>query len=375
MNKSDLYFLQSTLIMERLFGEDPLLKRAQEGGDGGVFATIKNEVSKLIDLNKDHPVESILGFIGPGLLFMFGFKKFAAAFALAEALGFSWEHFFTSIRAKIEPLLTDMHNGKERDTSDIKAIVQDAGEEAFSGEIDVDKLQEATEKYSSLNNMLFIMKVADRYKQDPALMRLLGPLLKGPTGGRFRKGILGFIVRVVFWLVSAVAIAAGFKLVGKGVAHILGIKDKKDGDAAKPEASSGDGKDVAISDKDTHPEDKDLKLKLNHNANQDLFTTTYNDDKHIWTLQIPMSQLHGQLITWAQQLYPQLTDEGAFDTSSAFNRTIRMFKERNSGGSGQLGVIGVPAEFKSIKGIIDSFAADVASHMTNSTNAGNLRYA
>lgn len=381
MNKSDLQFLQSTLIMERLFGNSLLRKNAQEGEeDGGAFAKIKNEVLHAIDFNKDHPVESILAFIGPGLLAILGFKKIAAAVALSEALGFNWTHFFTSIREKLEPLLTGMHEeGKPGSSAEVHSIVQGAGEEAFQGQVDVDKLEKAVETYSSLNNMLYIQKVAQRYKKDPSIMQGIEKLLSGVGGNRMRKGMLGFIVRVVAWLVTAVVIAAGFKLVGNGVSKLLGInKDKKEeenSDAPKTDStdSTDAGKDKTISD--THPSDKNLKLTLNHNADPELFTTTYNDDKHVWILNsISIANIHSVLIKWAQTLYPQLSDERAFDASSSFNRTLRMFTDRNKA-AGQLEVVGVPQPFKSIKEIVDSFAADVASHMANSTDSTGLTYA
>jgi len=370
MNKADLKFLQSTLIMERFLGGDPFYKLAQDN-TGGAFGKVQSEVSQLLAKSKEHPVESILAFIGPGLLWILGFKKISAAFALAEALGFNWEHFFESIKEKLKPLLTDMHEGKHRDSSEVQTIVQQSGEEAFSGQGDPKALQDAVETYGSLNNMLFIQKLADRYKQDPAVTKMLQTMLGSVGGNTIRKGMLGFIVRLVGWLITAVVIAAGFKIIGKGVSHILGIKKDTPEDSETPSDSGSDTKSVATPKPAPPPEDLNIKLYRNPNASPELFTTTFNDKDHIWLLHMNIADIRKNLIKWAQDLYPQLTDESAFDASDAFAQTLRAFTDRNKD-TGQIDILAVPAKYHSINEIVLSFAYDVATHMKKTSDSRNV---
>jgi len=368
MNKADLQFLHSNLIMERFLSEDPFRKVAQEK-DGGFFGKIQKDVGQLLANSKEHPIESILGFIGPGFAWMFGFKKIALAMTLAEALGFNFEHFYASIREKLKPLLEGMEKGEPADSSQVQSIVQESGEEAMTGQPDVGKLQDVVmESDASLNNMLFMHKIAQRYKKDPALMSAIEKLISTGTGNKFRRGMLGFLIRVFSWLITAVVVAAGFKLIGKGASHILGT------DKAKQEEGSTTSTDSASisEEKDTGPTSQ-VKLFLNPNASPELSTTTFNDESHVWLLHMNINQLHDQLIKWAQELYPQLTDKSAFDASSKFNNIMQMFKTRNKDVAGMeiLAVPGGSNGFHSIREIVLSFAADVAAH----TNNSNLRHA
>lgn len=368
MNKSDLQFLHSNLIMERFLGEDPLNKFAQES-DGGVFSTIQREVSKLLAEGKEHPVTSILEFIGPGLLFMFGFKKISVAMALAEALGFNFSHFYASIKAKLKPILEAMASGEHKDSSEVESIVQESAEEAMQEQPDADKLQDIVMKSdASLNNMFFIYKVAQSYRKDPAVMQAIQKILTTGTGNKMRRGILGFVIRVFSWLITAVVIAAGFKIAGMGVSKILGIKKNKQEDTTTSDSNS-DEKDMSAKD-----EISQVKLHLNPNASPEFSTTAYNDKNHVWLLTMNIKDIHNNLIKWAQELYPQLTDKSAFDASSKFNNTLRMFATRNKD-VGSMDIVAVPEEFHSIKEIVSSFAADVALHIANSTEGSGSRYA
>jgi len=346
MRSSNLKFIRDTKEMRQLFYEPSLHKTAQEQTD--VMARIEEAAKGIYD--KDHPVESILAFIGPGLLWNLGFPWVAVIYEIAAALGFDWSHFFTSIKDKIKPILEHMVETKSGDTSHVSSVVQSAAAEAFSDHINPDKVEEVVNKYGTLDNMLYLKKFAQKYAADQGLKDIIVKFFTSIGGNRMRKGILGFIVRLFSWMLSAVLISLGFALVGGLASKIIGTKDKKE----KTEKSD---KAVAVSETEHLPT---TELKLNHQASPELFTTTFNDDKHSWLLQHNINQLHDLLIKWAQELYPQLQDKNAFDTTSSFQHTFQMFKDHNK--NAEMDLIVVPPPFTSIKSIVDSFANDVAVH-------------
>ncbi len=357
MHKADLQFLHSNLIMERFLSEDPFCKVAQEN-DGGFFSKVQSDVTKLLANSKEHPIESILSFIGPGFAWMFGFKKIALAMTLAEALGFDVDHFYASIREKLKPLLEGMEAGTPADSSAVDSIVQASGEEAMSGQPNIDKLQDVVMKAdASLNNMLFLYKMAKR-TDDPRFMKWIKK--DASILDKYRKGILGFIVSIFGWLITAVVFAAGFKLLGKGVAHLLGT-DKSKQENGNTETTSS-----------LQDDNSQVKLYLNPSASPELSTTTPNNDEHVWLLNANINHLHDQLIQWAQELYPQLTDKNAFDASSDFHKTLQLFKDRNKG-SADIDIIAVPTAFHSIREIVLSFVPDVAKHITDNSNVSPIQ--
>lgn len=345
MNKIDLQFIRDTQLMERL-ARDPMHKSAQEGS---VSSLITSEVQKIYD--PKNPVSSILAFIGPGLLWMTGFKWLAVIYEVADAFGFNWTQFFTDIKNKLEPLLTGLVNGEGKSAADVNTIVQEAAASADSDNIDAAKIQDVAEKYApaSVNDMLFIKKLALTAIALPSVYEAIKLFLGTIVGKRLRRGVTGFIVKSVAWVIAAIIIAAGFKLVGSTAAKALNIgQDKKP--AVNPYAN------------------ETFTLAVNPNADQHLFTNNYNDDSHVWLINLNISHLPDTLVQWAQQIYPQLDDINLIRSSPKFQDTVQAFRDRNKGAD-NLEILAVPEPFRSIKDIVDSFAADVAAKMQTTNKA------
>lgn len=364
MRKSELQFIKDTMEMGRLFYEPSLHKTAQDGVSG-VLGSIKEHVAS--QYNKDAPVESILSLLGPGILWVLGFRWIAVIFELAQALGFNWTQFFSSIKEKLRPFVTGLSQGQQGDASTIDSAVASSANEAFGETLDVGKLEDVVKKYTSINNMLFIKKMAIRYQADSNFMHNIEKWMNGALGRRMRKGVLGFIVRLMSWVIAAVLISAGFAVAGGVAAHILGVKKQPNDESSSSSATpASDSKSDSPSQPKT--DTSHVKLVLNEKADSNLFTTTFNDSSHVWLLNMGINDLKPKLIDWAQQLYPQLTEEAAFESSSQFNHVLQMFRDRNKNAD-QLEIMAVPQPFKSIKEIVDSFAADVAAHSSNSNHS------
>lgn len=357
MNKSDYYLLKLHRDMSIVLYDASMHKTAQSNLSD-ITSKLGDHFKSLYDEN--NPVESILSFMAPGMLWLFGFKWIAVLFELAQAFGFDWVHFFSSIKEKIKPFLTSLVETKKGDANHIHDIVASAAQESVSETLDPDKLIDAVKKSEgSLADMLLIKKMAQRSDLKDQIERLLA---KG-TSNRMRKGILGFIIRLVSWIITAILISLGFALAGGLVSTIIG------GGAAKKEEHSSDeptqetksDNAINISAPADSKTQTSVKLVLNNSAPQELFTESFNDTNHVWIMHININQIKDHLIKWAQQLYPQLTNLNAFNNSSSFNRTLEMFKNRNK--NNNVDLLAVPSPFTSIKDIVDSFALDVAEHM------------
>lgn len=360
---NNLHFIKETAVFRRVFFEPSMHKTAQDG-IGSVITTIKEDIQNKIENGKSHPIQAVLSFLVPGMLYMFGFKWIAVVYELVAALGFDWDHFFSSLREKLSALFSSSDSNQASDAptiptnvseADITAIVSQCAQEAFGGQVKPEAVAEVVDKYGSLEDMLFIKKLAQKSK-DPLIMQKIEQLLSSSTGGKMRKGVLGFIIRLLSWLVSAALIAAGFAIGGSVVSALIGTHKKPGETATDPAKPAPEAKSLA--------DEKGVKLLLNPEASADLSTETFNDAEHQWMLNQNINGIKEQLISWAQELYPQLKDPAAFDASPKFTDTLRMFQERNKNPA--IDVVVVPPPFTSPKSIVDRFAADVAAHSKES---------
>lgn len=346
--RADLHFIYETKAMGKLFHEPSMKKNAQDVGQG-----LLDKVKNFVHIDSEHPIESVVSFLTPGLLWMLGFRWLTVLYTVAEALGFDWNHFWDSIGDKIRAILQDTDKtNKSVDGAKVQAAVQSSMNESMRDEIKPEKilaLQTQQMQSSSMNNLLFIKKMAYRFSREETTT--LEKLLRAGLGNRMRRGVSGFFIRVISWLITAVLIAAGFKLVGQVASHLLGTDKKED-------TKEQTGAQPAQMPSDTAK----VKLSLNPELDPKLNEEHPNDFGHVWILNMKLDNLKSTLIQWAKMIYPQLTDDNAFENSSQFMNTIEMFHNRNP--KQEINIIAVPRPFTSVKDIIDSFAADVAMHMT-----------
>lgn len=358
MRKSDLQFVHSTLFMKQLLVEPSMNKTAQSFFSG-IYSDIKNKITGL------KSAEEVLAFLTPGAFWTLGFRKLAIIYMVAEAFGFDFAHFFGSLRIGLKSFVEGLFKGEQGNTDIINDIVEKSASESFTNNIDPEKakviMDEPIEKFESINDILMTQKIVlgfgKRTDNDAFLYRKFKELAESATGTKYRKGLLSIIVKVFSWILSVIFYSLGFTIIGSVASKILGAHKNKD----QSKEDIRDGTETTTTN--TLNTKKNVVLHLNPNADPHLSTTTYNDNNHVWLLNMNVNNIRDMLIKWAQELYQQLTDKSAFEKSESFNRTLKMFQDRNKT-STQLEIMAVPQPFTSIKQIVDSFAADVAAHMS-----------
>ncbi len=357
--KQTLYLLRERQIMAELFAdENSLVKNAQGFSEGDLLSKVKS----FAKYDPNNPVESILAFLGPGILWMLGFRWFSSLYTLAEALGFNWEHIFVSIKEALRPLLHDVVSSKSLgDTSKVQEAVRAGLQSGTQETVDPAKLPELINQVSSAStNNLFLMKKLGQTYTDKT-HSLLQSLLHKATGNRLRNGLTGFFVRVITWLILAVLIAVGFNVVGHTVASLLGT-NKPSSAPSEPGAAQ-----QTSTTEPTLADSKHIALPINPDL-PSIYTVKHeNSRENVWLLPVNVHNLRDTFIHWGQDVYPQLKDNSAFGASSAFQNTLQLFQDRNQAAQ-NLKFVAVPPPFTSMKDIVDSFAADVAAHGSQERN-------
>lgn len=302
------------------------LNKSAQGVLSGLVSGVSEYVKGLYD--PERPVESVLAFIAPGVLFRF-FPWLAVLYEVAEALGVDWKNVFTSIKDALKDLLDNAHTTKSNvELGKIENIVDSAFSQHQDGPVNKDKMDQLAQKYGN---------------------QYFNGFHKTAFG--VKSKLIRVFVRTFSWLIKTVLISLGFA-VGGGILSSVMPKDKENILGNKEEKSI----DTSLPDK--------VKVKLNPAPINPLYLKQHpNNYRNIWVEKLSVDHIEDVLISWAIDMYPQLqSNKETFFDSPVFNKVVRMFKERNKGVE-HLNVMAVPEPFERIVDIVNTFAADVAARI------------
>ncbi|SRR5258708_6393392 len=325
--QSSLEYLADTLTIEALTKNDSITSFAQEGNIvGSVAQGVKDYVSSQFD--KDKPISSITAFLGSGLLWSMGFKWMSVLYTVAEALGFDWKNFWSSVGSNVAGFVKNILSSNQKPSEDqlssyVNSTVQDSFNNSFTGEIDKDRLLDIAKRRKlsqEIRNALEIRALAIKIKNNPRLIKHAGIL------NLFRGKLATFFIRTISWLVKTALISLGFVSAAGAISTLLG---KKPG---------------------TLEETTDLqtstKLQISPNIPQEMFTVHPNNMSNVWIEKAEVEDIENLLKSWIISVYPQLQDKlSDLENSSSFQSVVNKFRDRNRLAAG-LDMISVPRPYQ-----------------------------
>lgn len=323
-------YLAATLYINKLYQEQqPKIALAQSGGFiDNVLSGIKEYISNKYKPEK--PFASIIGFLGPGLLFRLGFPWLALAYEVADALGFDWIGFWDSIKNSVIEIIKASWSAKEKPSQEemhqkITAATDQALDQNISDKIDEEKLNELAKKSQGVsmptstgsNNIFYLIKQAG----------LLGSAVRS-------RGILSRIFRkIIPWTITTALVSLGFAVGGGAVRGAVGIKNTPTED----DSSSGQASTA-----------RDLisAQKISPSTSPNLFEFNRNDEGSVWLEKGNINDIQNIMSSWIFNAYPQFNNEKEqIINSPSFIEIENMFKSRNKLASG-LGIYSVPKPFE-----------------------------
>jgi hypothetical protein len=342
MNAS-LEYIADSLIIEKLAANGGMIVIAQDGGIvSSIASNIKNYVLSIFD--KDRPISSIMSFLGPGILFKLGFPWMSVLYTAAEAFGFDWKGFWSSVGQGITTFVkTILSSGKPADENEaaqkVNETVANAFNSNFSGQIDKDKLEDLAKnntfkaddgKFSSdLNNALELKKLAIEYNRTKTFTKVAGITSK----------LAGFFIKIISWVVKTALISLGFVSAAGAVRGLLGIKPDNS-NAPLGGGSSNDNTNISLTKQPIR------SLKISPSVSPEMFTVHSNDMSSVWMEHGDISNIDDMLISWVLNIYPQLKDyEDKIKSSSNFQTIVSRFEDRNKLSSGT-GMVSVPRPYE-----------------------------
>lgn len=360
MNAS-LEYIADSLIIEKLASNGGMIVIAQDGGIiSSVASNIKNYVLSMFD--KDHPISSIMSFLGPGILFKLGFPWMSALYTIAEALGFDWKGFWSKVGEGITSFTkTIISSGKPADENEASASVNQTISNSFSnsftGQVDKEKLLDIAKngKFSSnMKNSLELKKLAIEYNRTKTFTKVAGITSK----------LTAFFIKIISWVVKTALISLGFVAVAGAARGLLGIKPDNSNAPLGGESSNNNTNVSSISQ-------PIRSLKISPSVSSEMFAVHSNDMSSVWMEHGDISNIDDMLISWVLNIYPQLKDYAdKIKSSSNFQTIVSRFEDRNKLSSGT-GMVSVPKPYERKADIVSPIVNGFLSQNNITTNDNN----
>lgn len=351
MNAS-LEYIADSLIIEALAKDNSMIITAQDGSiSSSVAQSVKSYVESQFD--KTRPLASITAFLGRGLLWSMGFKWMSVLYTVAEALGFDWKSFWSSvgrgITAFVKTLIESKHKASESEaSSSVYGVVQNSFANSFSGDVDKKKLVEIASQgkfASDMRDALRIKEAAIRIQKNPNIVKEASIL------SLFRGKLARFFIKTISWLVKTALISLGLVSVAGAVSGLVGHKN------APGEEDQGD--------QDDQPNlPKQQRIQPAKNIPQHMLAVHRNDTSSVWIEKIDIDSIEDLLKNWILSVYPQLSSNmDAIENSTSFQSIVNKFNTRNRLAAG-LGMLSVPHPYQR--------KIDIVSSIVNGLSQENL---
>lgn len=322
---ANLSYLADCLIIEAYLKEEGLEATAQLSGlMGSIGDYLKSQ------FNGEHPVASILSFLGSGMLWGIS-PKLSILYSLAQAFGVNFEGLWESLGGVIEKVIGfKKQNGEAMPASDAESIIEQGAKSALQsnmGEMDEEKVNEIAQKAGLVKTQHF---------KDARIKKFAKEIKIAGIFGRSRSGFMGLFWRVIVWLLKTSLISLGFMGAAGAARHFFG--------ADKPKEESESNTNQPASFQQTV---SPLLRKLPVSSNSPgLFSEHRNDMYSVWLEKADINDIDDTLMSWVVAAYPALaTMKDKIEETSTFQSMVRLFQQRNARSSG-VGMVAVPPPFQ-----------------------------
>lgn len=343
--------------LEIFLNDDPFTKTA----DGGLIANIFEKVKDLVmhNVDKDRPLESVLNFLAPSILYNLGLKKISILFIVADLIfGVDFKKIFSDIK---DQLLSIVKSGESITKQHIDSAVNGALSSANTKEPDQSGLQRAVGiiqglgatssiNFTKLNKLI---KLAE--KNGIEEFKLIS---RGLGGSAFKSMSFPLISKILSFFYESVLLTLkgmGVAGIALGAAKTMNVADVPIPDEKGRGAWLG-GDEKGKSNSSNKPGNASNKvIKLEYSGYGDKY---YKDG---WFESFPVSRLEDALIQWAVKCYPTLDNnkfKDAARNSQALNNVVKYIEDVNKKSQSKNVSTFIPPKFESKKDAVDAFVYD-----------------
>lgn len=204
-----------------------------------------------------------------------------------------------------------------------------------------------------------IIRQAEREGKLFRLVKSAGP---AKSGGLFEwlknlnpftgKSLIGGFIG---WALKAALLGAGLLAVSGTAANLLGVNKKPDYEPSQPSGAA-----MVQEPEATAAAPAGLSPTGNGQGTHNQSPTTK------WVVPAPGGSVSQMLLQWAAYVYHDFTDQSvwhAISSTPSFNKVVEELKRAQEPGSDQLTI---PAQYKSVKQVVDQFAAEAKAKLKES---------
>lgn len=351
--------------LEIFLNDDPFTKTA----DGGLVANIFEKVKDIVmhNVDKDRPLESILNFLAPSMLWKLS-PTLSILFIVADYIfGVDFKKIFSDIKNE---LLAIFKSGKEITEEHVNSAVDKALNATTVSDPDpsaASKILSSVKGLASTSSedvikLKKIIKIAERNGLENFKLiseGLFGSSLGRLSGSAFRsmsfptiRNILSFFFKSVLQTLKMMGVAG----IALGAAKTMDVADVPIPDEKGKGAWLG-GDEKSKSNSGNKPGNASNKvIKLEYSGYGDKYY------KEGWFESFPVSRLEDVLIQWAVKCYPSLDNnkfKDAARNSQALNNVVKYIEDVNKKSQSKNVSTFIPPKFESKKDAVDAFVYDV----------------
>lgn len=331
MSYADIEYLADSILIEALVKDESMNKYAQGGIAASLAQGIKSYV--LSQYDKNHPIASIVAFLGPGLLW--GVSPMISIFyEIAEALGFDWRGFWAAVGEGLKEFLTALFTSGQKPSEQelsakVNQTVDDAAAQHFEYNPNPSALEAAKRKFSfkqEMNNLMILKAVARRYEQDRTIIKKAGLVSK----------LARFFIPLIKWVIKTALISLGLTAGVGAVSTLIG---------GTPGAGA-QGAGTASPEDTEAPTAPPVSIPMSSSVSPNLLAYHKNGLNTTWLERGDISEISDILMSWVLNAYPQLrTEVSQLKSSNAFMSMVNKFQSRNRMAEG-LDIFTVPHPYQ-----------------------------
>lgn len=342
-NDSSLEFYLDTLVIQAAFGNEKLMKEAEEGVVDSLVSAIKSYIGDKI--KPDDKIGSVINILGPG-----------AITVMLQSLGLGWISFIVGValevfdvdiaslvRSALDKVISSVKEKGHVTTEEVKGAV----ESSFSPEINKEPSAQQAENFAKRTNS-FTVRDAFLYRfgmeqaiKEYNITKNAG-LFSLFSGGK--KGTVTLLMKVISWIFRVVLTSAGLMAAGAAVKSVVGPQSSAP--AAPPPSAS-----------------KQTKFKVNTNYNN----SQLNSATATWIESVKPTRpnIENFVLDWMSEVYEGTEKyENIASGTVGFRNVVEEIESFNSGNtSGR--VTYIPKMFTTKKSAVDVFIDEVANKTPN----------
>jgi hypothetical protein len=328
---ADIEYLADTMLMEAFLSDGPITKLAQTSFASSIAQEIKDYVLSKFD--KNHPISSIMTFLGGGLIWRIS-PMMGIFYEVAAALGFDWQGFWQAVGKNLEDFLSTIFSSGQKPSeqflsSQVDTAVDSAAREHFQDKPNRGMIEALRRRFAfkdELKNIIELKAIITKEHNDKVIVK---------NAAAITAKLMRFFIRAIKWVVKTALISLGLTAGAGAISGLLGHHPGAGVGEGRVEETEGGAPPMGI-----------VSIPVSQSVSPELTEWHQNDMRSAWIEHGEIGTVPNLVMQWIMNAYPQLENyESEISNSSSFRSVLSRFMSRNRLAQG-LGIFSIPRPYQ-----------------------------